>query len=119
MVPEVPLNLKTRKAILPHSLTMAAVGLLESPSDRFDRGCMTDTGSNKNREYVDQGLANFVTSFLGAIGGRAMIGQSAINVTDGARTRLFDFFAGAFLLFLICRSGRSSQSNPHGGAGPP
>jgi sulfate permease, SulP family len=35
------------------------------------------------------------------MGGCAMIGQSVINVTAGARTRLSTFFAGAFLLFLI------------------
>ncbi|MBC7577776.1 MAG: SulP family inorganic anion transporter, partial [Tardiphaga sp.] len=47
------------------------------------------------------GVANFVTGFLGAMGGCAMIGQSVINVSAGARTRLSTLFAGCFLLFLI------------------
>lgn len=46
-------------------------------------------------------MANFVTGFLGAMGGCAMIGQSVINVTAGARTRLSTLFAGILLLFLI------------------
>jgi SulP family sulfate permease len=100
-VPQVPLNLETLKIILPYSLTMAAVGLLESLLTASIVDDMTDTGSNKNRECVGQGVANFVTGFLGAMGGCAMIGQSVINVTAGARTRLSTFFAGAFLLFLI------------------
>ena len=100
-IPQVPFTLETLKIILPYSLTMAAVGLLESLLTASIVDDMTDAGSNKNRECVGQGVANFVTGFLGAMGGCAMIGQSVINVTAGARTRLSTFFAGAFLLFLI------------------
>jgi SulP family sulfate permease len=100
-LPQVPFNWETLRIILPYSLTMAAVGLLESLLTASIVDDMTDTGSNKNRECVGQGVANFVTGFLGAMGGCAMIGQSVINVTAGARTRLSTFFAGVFLLFLI------------------
>jgi SulP family sulfate permease len=100
-IPQVPLNLETLKIIFPYSLTMAAVGLLESLMTAQIVDDMTDTGSSKNRECVGQGVANFVTGFLGAMGGCAMIGQSVINVTAGGRTRLSTFFAGGFLLFLI------------------
>ncbi|WP_045837315.1 SulP family inorganic anion transporter [Hyphomicrobium sp. 99] len=100
-IPDVPFTLETLKIILPYALAMAAVGLLESLLTASIVDDMTDTGSNKNRECVGQGVANFVTGFLGAMGGCAMIGQSVINVTAGARTRLSTFVAGAFLLFLI------------------
>jgi SulP family sulfate permease len=100
-LPQVPFNLETLRIILPYSLTMAAVGLLESLLTATIVDDMTDTGSNKNRECVGQGVANFITGFFGAMGGCAMIGQSVINVTAGARTRLSTFLAGIFLLFLI------------------
>jgi SulP family sulfate permease len=100
-IPQVPFNLQTLQIILPYSLTMAAVGLLESLLTASIVDDMTDTGSNKNRECAGQGVANIVTGFLGGMGGCAMIGQSVINVTSGARTRLSTFFAGVFLLFLI------------------
>ncbi|MET0706011.1 MAG: SulP family inorganic anion transporter [Tardiphaga sp.] len=100
-IPQVPFNWETLRIILPYSLTMAAVGLLESLLTASIVDDMTDTGSNKNRECVGQGVANFVTGFLGAMGGCAMIGQSVINVSAGARTRLSTFFAGCLLLFLI------------------
>ena len=100
-VPQVPFTLDTLRIIFPYSLTMAAVGLLESLLTATIVDDMTDTGSNKNRECVGQGVANLVTGFLGAMGGCAMIGQSVINVTAGGRTRLSTFFAGCFLLFLI------------------
>jgi SulP family sulfate permease len=100
-MPQVPFSLETLRIIFPYALTMAAVGLLESLLTATIVDDMTDTGSNKNRECVGQGVANFVTGFLGAMGGCAMIGQSVINVTAGGRTRLSTFFAGCFLLFLI------------------
>jgi SulP family sulfate permease len=100
-VPNVPFNFETLRIIFPYALTMAAVGLLESLLTAQIVDDMTDTGSNKNRECVGQGVANFVTGFLGAMGGCAMIGQSVINVTAGGRTRLSTFFAGCLLLFLI------------------
>ncbi len=101
LLPGVPFTLDTLWIILPYSLTMAAVGLLESMMTAQIVDDMTDTPSNKRRECKGQGIANFVTGFFGGMGGCAMIGQSVINVKSGGRTRLSTFVAGAFLLFLM------------------
>ena len=101
LVPNVPLSLETLQIILPYSLTMAAVGLLESLLTAQIVDDLTDTPSDKNRETRGQGIANFVTGFFGGMGGCAMIGQSVINVKSGGHTRLSTMVAGAFLLFLI------------------
>ncbi|AHV93041.1 sodium-independent anion transporter [Bordetella holmesii] len=100
-LPAVPFTLDTLRIILPYSLTMAAVGLLESMLTAQIVDDMTDTPSDKRRECKGQGIANAVTGFLGGMGGCAMIGQSVINVRSGGRSRLSTFVAGAFLLFLI------------------
>ncbi|WP_421990446.1 SulP family inorganic anion transporter [Roseococcus sp.] len=99
-LPDVPLSLETLRIILPYSLTLAMVGLLESLMTAAIVDEMTDTDSDKNRECRGQGLANFVTGFFGGMAGCAMIGQSGINVSSGGRGRLSCFWAGAFLLFL-------------------
>lgn len=99
--PGVPLTLETLRIILPYSLTMAAVGLLESLLTAQIVDDMTDTDSDKRRECAGQGSANIVAAFFGGMGGCAMIGQSVINVTSGGRGRLSTFIAGAFLLFLL------------------
>lgn len=96
-----PFTIKTLNIILPYSLTMAAVGLLESMLTAQIVDDFTDTPSNKAREMRGQGIANFFTGFLGAMGGCAMIGQSVINVKSGGSTRLSTFVAGTFLLFLL------------------
>jgi SulP family sulfate permease len=100
-LPDVPFNLETLQIILPYSLTMAAVGLLESLLTAQIVDDITDTESDKRRECGGQGSANIVAAFFGGMGGCAMIGQSVINVTSGGRTRLSSFVAGAFLLFLL------------------
>ncbi|QIB33598.1 SulP family inorganic anion transporter [Ancylobacter pratisalsi] len=100
-LPDVPLNLETLQIILPYSLTLAAVGLLESLLTAQIVDDMTDTLSNKSQECVGQGASNIASALIGGMGGCAMIGQSVINVTSGGRGRLSTFIAGAFLLFLI------------------
>ena len=101
LFPDVPLSLETLQIILPYSVTMAAVGLLESLLTAQIVDDLTDTPSDKEREVKGQGIANFVTGFLGGMGGCAMIGQSVINVKSGGHTRLSTMVAGLFLLFLI------------------
>lgn len=101
LIPDIPFNLETLRIILPYSLTLAVVGLLESLMTASIVDDMTDTPSNKNRESMGQGVANVVTGFLGGMAGCAMIGQSVINVKAGGRGRLSTLCAGVFLLILI------------------
>ncbi len=101
LLPSVPLNFETLRIIFPYSVAVAAVGLLESLMTAQIVDELTDTPSDKNRECVGQGAANFVTGFMGGMAGCAMIGQSVINVKSGGRGRLSCFAAGVFLLFLI------------------
>ncbi len=100
-VPNVPFTWETLAIIAPYSLTMAAVGLLESLLTAQIVDDMTHTESNKQRESGGQGVANIAAAFFGGMGGCAMIGQSVINVASGGRGRLSTFTAGAFLLFLL------------------
>ncbi|ANN79522.1 SulP family inorganic anion transporter [Bordetella flabilis] len=104
-IPQVPFTIETLRIILPYSVTMAVVGLLESLMTAQIVDDLTDTPSDKRRECKGQGIANFVTGFFGGMGGCAMIGQSVINVKSGGSTRLSTFVAGAFLLFLIVALG--------------
>ncbi|MEL0251726.1 MAG: SulP family inorganic anion transporter [Novosphingobium sp.] len=100
-LPNIPLSWETLRIIAPYSLTMAAVGLLESMLTAQIVDDMTQTESDKRRECLGQGGANIVAALFGGMGGCAMIGQSVINVTSGGRGRLSTFVAGAFLLFLL------------------
>ncbi|MCL1092244.1 SulP family inorganic anion transporter [Shewanella kaireitica] len=99
--PDVPLNLDTLLIVLPYSLGLAVVGLLESMMTATIVDDLTDTGSDKNRECKGQGIANISTGLLGGMAGCAMIGQSMINIKSGGRGRLSSFSAGIFLLIMV------------------
>ncbi len=99
--PDVPLNLETLMIILPYSIGLAVVGLLESMMTATIVDEFTDTTSDKNRECKGQGIANIGSSLMGGMAGCAMIGQSVINVKSGGRGRLSTFIAGLLLLIMV------------------
>lgn len=99
--PDVPWNLETLWIVLPYSLGLAVVGLLESMMTSTIVDDLTDTQSDRNRECKGQGIANIGAGLFGGMAGCAMIGQSIINVKSGGRGRLSTLTAGVFLLILI------------------
>ncbi len=100
-LPMVPLTWETLRIIGPISATLAFVGLLESLLTANLIDDITDSPSDKDRETRGQGIANIASALFGGMAGCAMIGQSMINVTSGARGRLSTLWAGLFLLFLM------------------
>ena len=100
-IPAVPLNLETFLIILPYSVSLALVGLVETllTSKVIDE--MTDTEGDRNRECRGLGIANIVSGFFSGTCGCAMIGQAIVNVNSGGRGRLSNFVSGAFLMVLI------------------
>lgn len=101
LIPDIPWTIDTFLIILPYSLTLTAVGLLESLMTATIVDDLTDTPSDKNRECKGQGISNIIAGFFGGMAGCAMIGQSVINVKSGGRGRLSTMAAGLLLLFLI------------------
>ncbi len=101
LIPQIPLSLETLMIILPYSIAVAVVGLLESLMTQNIVDDLTDTKSSRNQECIGQGIANTATGFIGGMAGCAMIGQSIINVKSGGRGRLSAFSAGVFLLIMV------------------
>jgi SulP family sulfate permease len=100
-IPEVAFNLDTLKIILPYSIILAAVGLIESLLTLSLIDEVTNTRGRGNRECIGQGIANTATGMFGGMGGCAMIGQSMINVNSGGHKRLSGVAAALFLLGFI------------------
>lgn len=96
-----PVTLLTLSIILPYSLILAGVGLIESLMTLTLVDELTETRGQANRECLGQGLANIVCGLFGGMGGCAMIGQSLINVKSGGRGRLSGITAAVMLLLFI------------------
>lgn len=101
LIPNIPFNIETLTIIFPYSMTLATVGLLETMMTTTVINEITHTEADRHQECSGQGMANIVSGFMGGMAGCAMIGQSIINVTSGARTRLSTLIAGVFLLCLV------------------
>ena len=105
-LPAVPWTLATLEIVLPYSLVLAGVGLIETLLTLNLVDDITETRGRPNRECLAQGTANVVSGFFGAMGGCAMIGQTMINIGSGARKRLSGITAALCLLsfILFCSS---------------
>ena len=112
LIPDIPLNWETLMIILPYSLPLAVVGILESLMTATIVDDFTDTPSDKSRECIGQGVANTVAGFFGGMAGCAMIGQTVINVKSGGRGRLSTFCAGILLLILCVTLGEWAAQIP-------
>jgi sulfate permease, SulP family len=100
-IPMLPLTMETLYILLPTSIILALVGLIESLLTLSLIDEMTDTRGHGNRECMGQGVANTVNGFFGGMGGCAMIGQSMININSGGRGRLSGITAALVLLGFI------------------
>ncbi len=100
-LPEVPFSLETFWLILPYASIMAGVGLIESLLTLNIIDEITETRGRGNKEAIAQGIANVLSGLLSGMGGCAMIGQSLINISAGARARLSGIVAAVMLLVFI------------------
>ncbi|MFN3195864.1 MAG: SulP family inorganic anion transporter [Chlorobiota bacterium] len=100
-IPSVPFNWDMIMTILPYSAVMAGVGLIESLLTLNIIDEITETRGRGNKEAVAQGAANVLSGFFSGMGGCAMIGQSLINVSSGARARISGIVAAVMLLVFI------------------
>ncbi len=100
-IPAVPITLETLMIIFPYAAIVAGVGLIESLLTLNIIDEITETRGHGNREAVAQGMANITSGFFSGMGGCAMLGQSLINVSSGARARLSGIVAAVMLLIFI------------------
>lgn len=100
-IPDLPFTLETLQIIFPYAAIVAGVGLIESLLTLNIVDEITETRGRGNKEAVAQGTANILSGFFSGMGGCAMIGQSLINTSNGARARLSGIFAALMLLVFI------------------
>lgn len=100
-LPDVPLNMETLAIIFPYASIVAGVGLIESLLTLNIIDEITETRGRGNKEAVAQGVANILSGVFSGMGGCAMIGQSLINISAGARARMSGIVASVMLLVFI------------------
>ncbi len=100
-IPAIPFTWETLQIVFPYALIIAGVGLIESLLTLNLIDEITQTRGRSNKESVAQGTANILSGLFSGMGGCAMIGQSLINISSGARARLSGIVAAVMLLVFI------------------
>jgi SulP family sulfate permease len=100
-IPALPYTLDTLRVIFPYALVVAGVGLIESLLTLNLIDEITGSRGRGNNEAAAQGMANILSGLFSGMGGCAMIGQSLINISSGARARLSGIVASVMLLVFV------------------
>jgi SulP family sulfate permease len=109
-IPQIPFTFETLMVVFPYAGIMAGVGLIESLLTLNIIDQITETRGKGNKEALAQGTANILSGLFSGMGGCAMLGQSLINVSSGARERLSGIVASIMLLvFIMFGSGLIEQ----------
>lgn len=100
-IPQISWTWGSLVIIAPYAFIVAGVGLIESLLTLNIVDELTGTRGRSTKEALAQGTANVVSGLFSGMGGCAMIGQSLINVTNGARARLSGITAAVMLLVFV------------------
>ena len=101
MVPTTLFSIEAILMVLPFSIIVALVGLIESLLTLSVLDEMSGTRGSGNKECVALGTGNVTCGFFGGMPGCAMIGQSIINYTSGGLGRLSGVTAAVGLMVLV------------------
>ncbi|MBT2621952.1 SulP family inorganic anion transporter [Chryseobacterium sp. ISL-6] len=111
-IPNIPFNIEALQIIFPYAAIMAGVGLIESLLTLNMVDELTNTKGNSNKEACAQGVANITNGFFGGMGGCAMVAQTLVNISAGARTRISAIIGALTILIIILAGGPIIEQIP-------
>ena len=98
--------------MLPFSAAMAFTGLLESLIMVKDAESVLHVKGDSFRESVVQGIANIATGLTGGFGGCVLVGQSKLNLANGAKTRFSSVITSVLFIVICLFFGRAINEIP-------
>ena len=100
-LPVIHVNYDSLITVLPYSVLVALVGLIESLLTLSVLDEMGGKRGSGNQECIAQGAGNITCGFFGGMAGCAMIGQSIINFSNGGWGRLSGVTAAILLISFV------------------
>lgn len=100
-LPTVHINFDSILTVLPYSILVALVGLIESLLTLSVLDEMGGKRGSGNQECIAQGTGNITCGLFGGMAGCAMIGQSIINFSNGGWGRLSGVTAAILLISFV------------------
>ena len=88
-------------ALVPHALTIAILGGIESLLSAVVADGMTGRRHRSNMELIAQGVANIVSPLFGGIPATGAIARTATNIKNGAQTPVSGIVHALVLLLIL------------------
>jgi SulP family sulfate permease len=98
--------------MLPFSVAMAGTGLLESLIMVRDAEGALGIKGDSFRESLVQGVANVATGLTGGFGGCVLVGQSKLNLANGAKTQFSSVITSVLFIVICLFFGRAINEIP-------
>lgn len=98
--------------MLPFSVAMAGTGLLESLIMVKDAESALGIKGDSFRESLVQGIANIATGLTGGFGGCVLVGQSKLNLANGAKTQFSSVITSVLFIVICLFFGRAINEIP-------
>jgi SulP family sulfate permease len=98
--------------MLPFSGAMAFTGLLESLIMVRDAEGALGIKGDSFRESLVQGIANIATGLTGGFGGCVLVGQSKLNLANGAKTQFSSVITSVLFIVICLFFGRAINEIP-------
>lgn len=98
--------------ILPFSAAMAFTGLLESLIMVRETEVALGVKGDSVRESLVQGIANVATGLIGGFGGCVLVGQSKLNLFNGAKTQFSSVITSVLFIVICLFFGRAINEIP-------
>jgi len=98
--------------MLPFSAAMAFTGLLESLIMVKDAESALGIKGDSFRESLVQGIANVTTGLTGGFGGCVLVGQSKLNLANGAKTQFSSVITSVLFIVICLFFGRAINEIP-------
>ncbi|MBI4212627.1 MAG: STAS domain-containing protein [Deltaproteobacteria bacterium] len=87
--------------LLPSAFTIAVLGAIESLLSAIVADGMAGTKHNSNQELIAQGVGNIIIPFFGGIPATGAIARTAMNIRNGAKTRMASVVHSIVLIVIV------------------
>lgn len=112
-VPHLPaFDWKQLPVLVPHALTIAILGGIESLLSAVVADGMTGRRHRSNMELIAQGVANIAVPLFGGIPATGAIARTATNIKNGAQTPISGIVHALVLLLILVFFGRLATLIP-------
>ncbi len=104
-IPQLPDLSRTSFEVITGALAVAAIVLVQGTGVAESAPNRDGSRSNPNQDFIAQGLGNLASGLFRGLPVGGSVGQTALNIAAGARSRWASIFSGLWMLLILVAFG--------------